>query len=632
METVDPKKTTAKDKEPPGGTTETIIPAPNEPTVIMQTPPTVVRDGEAWMLKQKQIEELLTKAKKQFAAEDFRPAIQTLDGLLQTDPHLDAAKVLREQIENAAAQHTQSIFDQGIRFYVDSDWDSAISTWEKVLSTAPNDSTATEWIHKAEVKREQERIIRAGLLRELERCGKLLSERNFVIAEEYLESLKDRFTGGFRLSDLQKIYEALMVRTRVALEREFEDLRDNQISAPVPIPTMREPHSPESLLLKQYLEAFESGKKFFEKEDWEKALAMWQKARKINPEDGNLIHWIALAESHVIQAPLKPRQTPVRSTIAFLSVFVVTALITFFAYQKYQNYIQATKNHDLIQRAIDHYRAGRLEESWKTLQIYLLQDPNNETARQLLERITFEMRTRQTIENKHKEISLMLQNADQEKSVSHYDEALKSYESVLKKDPGNVEAQQNFDELKRLTASKETVEKVKILLDDANSLWKQRKLAEALEKTNQVLYLDPQNTAARNLKNSIETERTSLSTLSLQLEIATYLNVRGQKEAAVMVLNRILSVEPSQQQARQLLAKIRGNPTLPTFAIEIRIQPPARLFIDGRDLGSRDYFNELESAGAHVLHIERAGYHNIDQVIQVKSTERNTFTFQLKPY
>jgi tetratricopeptide (TPR) repeat protein len=632
MKTVDPKKTTANDQEPPGGTTETIIPTPNEPTVIMQAPPTVVRDGEGWMLKQKQIEEILAKAKKQLAAEDFRQASQTLDSLLQTEPHLDAAKVLREQIQSAAAQHAQIIFDEGIRFYVGSDWDSAISTWQKILTTAPNDSTATEWIQKAEVKREQERIIRAGLLRELERCGKLLSERNFVIAEEYLESLKDRFTGGFRLGDLHKIYEALMVRTRVALEREFEDLRDNAISTPVPIPTKREPHSPESLLLKQYLEAFESGKKFFEKEDWEKALAMWQKARTINPGDGNLIHWIALAESHVIQAPLKPKQTPVRSTIAFLSVFVVTALITFYAYQKYQNYIQETKNHDLIQRAVEYYRAGRLEESWKTLQLYLLQDPNNETARQLLERITIEMRVRQTTENKQIEIALMLQNADQQKAFSHYEEALKSYESILKKDPGNVEAQQNFDDLKRLTASKETVEKINILLDDANSFWKQRKLSEALEKINQVLYLDPSNTSARNLKNSIETERISLNTLSIQLETATYLNERGQKEAAVMMLNRILSIEPSQPQARQLLSKIRGNPNLPRFAIEIRIQPPARLFIDGRDVGSRDYFNELESAGTHVLHIERVGYHNIDQVIEVKSGDKNTFTFQLKAY
>jgi hypothetical protein len=144
--------------------------------------------------------------------------------------------------------------------------------------------------------------------------------------------------------------------------------------------------------------------------------------------------------------------------------------------------------------------------------------------------------------------------------------------------------------------------------------------------------LDPQNTSARNLKNSIETERISLNTLSIQLENARYLNERSQKEAAVMLLNRILSAEPSQQQARQLLGKIRGNPTLPRFAIEIRIQPPARLFVDGRDLGSRDFFNELESAGAHVLHIERAGYHNIDQVIQVKSGDKNIFTFQLKAY
>jgi PEGA domain len=130
----------------------------------------------------------------------------------------------------------------------------------------------------------------------------------------------------------------------------------------------------------------------------------------------------------------------------------------------------------------------------------------------------------------------------------------------------------------------------------------------------------------------METERTSLNTLSIQLELATYLNDRGQKEAAVMVLNRILSVEPSQQQARQLLSKIRGNPSLPRFAIEIRIQPPARLFIDGRDLGNRDFFNELEIAGSHVLHIERVGYHNIDQVIEVKNGEKNTFSLQLKPY
>jgi len=623
----------SEQNEPSTGTTETIIPAPNEPTVIMQAPPTMVRDGEAWMLRQKEIEEVLAKVKKQLAAEDFREALQTLDSLLVAEPHLESAKALQEQIQLAATEYIQKIFDQGIRFYVDSDWDTAIATWKKALAITPNDAIATEWIHKAEVKREQERIIRAGLLRELERCGKLLSERNFVVAEEKLEQLKDRFTGGFRLADLQRIYEALVVRTRVALEKEFEDLRSNVIQqTPVPVPTKKEPHSAEAIVLKQYMEAFEAGKKYFEKGEWEKAHSMWQKARKINPHDGNLIHWIALAESHLVQEPARQKQSPVRSTIAFLTVFVVTALLAYLAYQKFQSYEQETKNHELIQRAMEHYRAGRLEESWKTLQIYLLQDPDNESARQLLEKITFEMRIRQTVEKKQNEIKLLLQNAEQQRAFNHYEEAIDSYEEILKIDPANMEARQNFEQLKSLTASEQTIGKIQKLLDDADALWKQRQLDGAFEKTTQVLYLDPQNIAARNLRGRIEVQRTQTDRISVQMELASYLNDHGQKDAAAMILNRILNADPSQQQARQLLAKTRVTSSVPKAVVEIRIQPAARLFIDGRDLGSRDYYSEMQAIGNHIVHMERVGYHSIDQAIEVKGSAKNVFAFQLKPY
>jgi len=286
----------------------------------------------------------------------------------------------------------------------------------------------------------------------------------------------------------------------------------------------------------------------------------------------------------------------------------------------------------LIQRAMEHYRAGRLEESWKTLQIYVLQDPDNESARQLLEKITFEMRIRQTMEKKQIEIDLLLQSAERQKAFNHYEQAIASYEQVLKIDPTNLKARQNFDELKNLTASKQTVEKIQMILDEADKLWKQRRLDDAFEKANQVLYLDPQNAAARDLRVRIEAERLQMNRISVQLELATYLGDRGQKDAAAMILNRILNSDPSQQQAKQLLAKTRGTPPAPKAFVEIRIQPSARLFIDGRDMGIGDSFNQMEFIGNHILHVERLGYHSIDQAVEVQGAQKNVFTFQLKEY
>ncbi|MCI0412482.1 PEGA domain-containing protein [bacterium] len=593
--------------------------------------PTVIVSG----LNQ-QVEEALSKAKKLFTDEDFSQATSLVDTLLKTDPHLEGAQELRNQIQLKAEERARELFEQGLNSYMEYDWDRATTLWRKSLQIVADDPASLEWIAKAARRKEHEKVIRSDLLTELEECGKLLSERNYVVAEERLDLLKNRFTGGYRLADLQRIYEALVVRTRVELEKEFEDLRSNMVepahpkTVEKPHPARTDPNSKEAQLQRQYMAAFEAGKKHFESGKWDKAVEMWQTARGINPQDTNLKHWIGLAENYLIQGTPQSKQSPVRATIAFLSVFVVTALVTYLGYQKYSEYIQETKNRVLIQRALDHYRAGRLEDSWRTLQIYILHDPNDESARTLLERITAELNARQKSEEKYRELDLNLQNARKQRKSGNYAAALHWYQQVLEIDPAHTEARQEYDQLNLIVDSHQTEARISALLQEAAPLVAEKQFDAATEKLNQVLRTNPDNTAARSLLNAIEAERSNLNRIAVQLEVARYLFERNQKESAALVLNRVLSANPGQPQAKQLLAKVRGASSGPTAVLEIRIYPPARLYIDGRDVGTTSYFNEKMAVGTHILHIELQGYRSVDQGILVKNSERNAFQFQLK--
>ena len=609
-------------------------PPPSFPTIRMESPPTVVTDGQRLKLQQKQIEESLLQAKKKFTDEEFADALSTLKILLQSDPNLEPAKALQSQIEQAAANRARDIFDQGLNSFMECDWDRATTLWKKTLSIVPEDAAALDWIAKAERKKEQEKLVRAELLKELEACGKVFSDRNYVAVEERLESMKNRFTGGFRLADLQRIYESLLVRTRIELEKEFEDLRSNVVETPAPAPVQRKsppgPKTREEKIRRQYMESFEAGKNYFEMGQWARALAMWKTARQINPSDANLIHWIALAENNLLGLTPQKETSPVRSTFAFLSVFVITALIAFLAYQKYRDYSTETKNQALIQRAIEHYRAGRLEESRRTLQIDVLQDPKNEFARALLERITSEMNTLHKLEAQYRETDLILQKARSESKSQNYSAAMDSYQQILERDPAHKEAQQEYEQLKSVVDSSQTNQRVANLLKEGEALLTANQLDAAEEKFNLVRAIRPNEPKANNLLDRIQSSRNHMNRIAAQLEVARFLLERNQKDSAMLVLNRILAADPGQPQAKQLISRIRGTSNIPRAQLEIRIQPAARLWIDGRDAGFNSYFNLMESIGTHIIHIETSGFKSMDQGLEVKNG-KNQFQFQLKP-
>ena len=605
-----------------------------------ENPPTLIANQESLKLQQPQIEEALLRARKKLTEEDFVQASSILETVLQNAPDLPEARLLQQQVIQSAERRCREMFDQGITHYMESDWDRAASLWNRALQISPNNETVVEWIGRLERKRELEKGVRADLLKDLEECGKMLSNRNYVVAEEHLDSIKNKFTGGFRLVDLQKIYEALVVRTRVELEKEFEDLRSNVIETSQPVVAKKQPpgstspelQQKEAELQKQYMAAFEAGKKHFDGQEWHKALQFWQTARTINPHDVNLIHWIALAENNLIRGnAIGFKSAPVRATVAFLSVFAVTAVILYLAYERYADHSRDTKNRKVIQLAIEHYRAGRLEESWKMLQIYVLQDPENDSARTLLERVTAEIAARESFQQKQTELITFLQQARDQKKSGNYQAAVHSYERVLRIDNNHPEATRELGEIAMLVNTAETKQNVSTLLHEADRLFQQKQLDPAAEQLRTVLKLDPANRDADSLLARIETERAQLNRITAQLEVARYLVERKQKESAVLVLNRILSNHPGQPQAKQMLSMIRGTASVATSSLEVRIKPAARLWVDGRDTGVSSYFKLTEPVGTHILHIEQRGFKNLDLGIEVKKSGKNEFDFQLQP-
>ncbi len=623
-----------------GDTLITEIPPTTGP---MQSPPTVIEDPERLRELRLKVEEVLGKAGKKLADEEYSEAIETLNVFLEAEPDIGSVQEMRRRVEKAASTRVHEIFNQGLTSFTEGDWDRAIETWKKGLKTIPEDPTTLEWIRRAEEKRDLEKKLRTSLLVDLEECGRHLSERNYVVAEEHLDTLKGRFTTGFRLFDLQRIYEALVVRTRVELEKEFEELRSNMIEPvpekPVarPAPAINTPvagpQTPESVQLqKQYLEAFQAGKRFYESAYWQKALDVWQAARRIHPQDENLIHWMALAESHLIANTGVVRSYgPVRAVFAFLSVFVVTGALVYFGYQKYAGYVRESRNSELAQRAIEHYRGGRLEESWKILQLLLLQDPGNESTRLLLDKVMLEMRGRKSAEERKREAEFLLDRARKLADSGDLQSSLHSYLEVLKLEPANAQALKESDEIKDGLAVVEAQKKMDMSLEEVAALVDQGSLVQASQRLGQILETDPDNGKARLLQDKISRLAVEKSRIAGQLELAAYLQERGQTESSAIVLNKILSSDPSNQQARRMLANLRSAPQLPKVQYEIRVEPPARLFLDGRDMGENRYFSRMDSLGTHILHFERSGYRTLDQSIELKQSGNNSFSFEMQP-
>src|SRR5918996_5008744 len=81
--------------------------APVDPTIIIQ------------------VEESLARAKKLFMDEDFSQALALLDGLLKTDPYLEGAQELRNQIQKKAEERGRELFEEGLNSYMEYDWDRA---------------------------------------------------------------------------------------------------------------------------------------------------------------------------------------------------------------------------------------------------------------------------------------------------------------------------------------------------------------------------------------------------------------------------------------------------------------------------------------------------------------------------
>jgi tetratricopeptide (TPR) repeat protein len=135
-----------------------------------------------------QVEEALARARKHFTDEDFSQALFLLDAVLKTNPYLEGAQELRNQIQQKAEARGRELFEEGLNSYMEYDWDRATTFFKKSLQIVPDDPASVEWIQKAARRKEHGRFERRYSTNWQE-CGKLLSGRTYVVAEERLKLL-----------------------------------------------------------------------------------------------------------------------------------------------------------------------------------------------------------------------------------------------------------------------------------------------------------------------------------------------------------------------------------------------------------------------------------------------------------
>ncbi len=146
--------------------------------------------------------------------------------------------------------------------------------------------------------------------------------------------------------------------------------------------------------------------------------------------------------------------------------------------------------------------AGDLQEARAKVRAAQQLEPGNRQARQLLETIDQKLQEKLNRDR----IVARLKEAEQHLSERRFAEAVHVLETAAKLDSGNVAVQRS------LAAAKEKLEaavQVNRLVEDARARQHRGELAEALERLNRALEIDPEHIEARRLSTRV-TERLTL--------------------------------------------------------------------------------------------------------------------------
>jgi tetratricopeptide (TPR) repeat protein len=533
----------------------------------------------------------------------------------------------------AAASRGRDLYDQ-------LQWEEAVRTWKEALQLKPEDDETRNWISAAEDRLKEEQQIRAELARNLAECERQISAKNFERARRILEESKEKLNTAFRIGDFQQQSAVLADRLNREIEKEkerqaafHEDLdraeelmkRQEHRSAKVLIETVLQRDS-QLKRARDLLQAVQEN--IAEQEKRDSGTRPLQIPAEI-PTGGTIV---------------LPRERPTWRGWAILGIAAIAiagiAIWYSIPHEEPAKKI-VSRDGEILSKAAALSQNGKLEESFKLLQGYVDQNPQDPKGRQLYTEVKEKLLQRREQQRQQK-IQTLLAAAKKQNDSGDFIKASQTIQQVLDVDPFNKPALDQLTEIRRQIAKGQNQalvqQEIESHLTQARQDLAKQRFTQARSQLNQVLQLDPENAQATKLLAEVQQKLKDLEERQDQtakvkdlMASARNLQTRGQYESAIAALKKVLQLDSENQEAKTLMAQIIKEIQIPKFGeISIICEPFCSVIIDGEELGSSPISRRKIQAGTHTVVVRKPGYEEKRQTVDVKANKPVDLNFTLR--
>ncbi len=232
--------------------------------------------------------------------------------------------------------------------------------------------------------------------------------------------------------------------------------------------------------------------------------------------------------------------------------------------------IEITVNKKLMEKhigqAYSFYEEGKLTDSLDEWREVLKLDPTSIRAKEYIERIEGKLSKidrekylERLKEKKKGDIARLLGKGDRLYEEEKYVEAIKEWEKILKINPKHTLARENIDQ------TREKIERlIDVHLSQGKEFYDKKDSASAIKEFKMVLKFDPENKEAKEYIEKTKEQAAEVVKKVSRAEIdalyyeAADLYLKGKYEESISVLDKLLQLDPVNENAYKLLEKAKS--------------------------------------------------------------------------
>ncbi len=416
---------------------------------------------------QSRVEALLEDAEKAFARREYEQAIQLWEEVQTLNPDLENVD---ERIEDARvalmkAERIDIWIQSANEAFEQKEYKEAIDYARKILALDANNASAKSIIVKCNSN-----------IRKIERVEKLLEDGKLLLKDGRLKRAKKTWERALQIApdhtELKKCLDDVVHRIKSKSQANNYFTRAQN--------------------------AFKSG-------DFEKAVQFAMDCRKINPEHPGVDSLVSKIEAKIRE---KKESEAIRK------------------------------------KALDALHNERFHDAVEFAKQLLERDPKSESAKKLLEEAQQGLRERS---DKLEDLLLKAEKAFEDRG---YQQAIRFWEQALDLDPEQKDLPEKIE-----TARKEMsrLEKIITLLEDSRKAFDEKRISESIELAKQVIEIDPENSQASGLLALAQSELDKLSRVKALISEGESFFKNQKFKEAIETWENVFEIDPENHQAQDYI-------------------------------------------------------------------------------